>query len=126
MRQAKAAVNTAKAQLSTAKLTMDNNKKLYDKAIIGQYEYTSSANSYATAQAQVAQAEAALASAREQLAWCSVKSPAAGVVGSLPFKAGALVRMAVRSSITLSFAAQFTLMMATLTALFTLTASRVT
>ena len=67
VRQARAAVNTAKAQLSTAKLTMDNNKKLYDKAIIGQYEYTSSANSYATAQAQVAQAEAALASAREQL-----------------------------------------------------------
>lgn len=102
VRQAQAAVNTAKAQLSTAKLTMDNNKKLYDKAIIGQYEYTSSVNSYATAQAQVAQAEAALASAREQLAWCSVKSPAAGVVGSLPFKAGALVSASGQALTTVS------------------------
>ena len=102
VRQAQAAVNTAKAQLSTAKLTMDNNKKLYDKAIIGQYEYTSSANSYATAQAQVAQTEAALASAREQLAWCSVKSPAAGVVGSLPFKAGALVSASGQALTTVS------------------------
>ena len=102
VRQARAAVNTAKAQLSTAKLTMDNNKKLYDKAIIGQYEYTSSANSYATAQAQLAQAEAALAAAREQLAWCSVKSPAAGVVGSLPFKAGALVSASGQALTTVS------------------------
>ena len=91
VRQAQAAVNTAKAQLGTAKLTYQNNKKLFDSKIIGQYELSSSANSYATAQAQVAQAEAALASAREQLAWCSVKSPSAGVVGSLPFKEGALV-----------------------------------
>ena len=102
VRQARAAVSTAKAQLSTAKLTMDNNKKLYDKAIIGQYEYTSSANSYATAQAQLAQAEAALAAAREQLAWCSVKSPAAGVVGSLPFKAGALVSASGQALTTVS------------------------
>ena len=102
VRQAQAAVNTAKAQLSTAKLTMDNNKKLYDKAIIGQYEYTSSVNTYTTAQAQVTQAEAALASAREQLAWCSVKSPAAGVVGSLPFKAGALVSASGQALTTVS------------------------
>ena len=102
VRQAQAAVNTAKAQLNTAKLTMDNNKKLYDKAIIGQYEYTSSVNTYTTAQAQVTQAEAALASAREQLAWCSVKSPAAGVVGSLPFKAGALVSASGQALTTVS------------------------
>lgn len=102
VRQAQAAVNTAKAQLNTAKLTMDNNKKLYEKAIIGQYEYTSSVNTYTTAQAQVTQAEAALASAREQLAWCSVKSPAAGVVGSLPFKAGALVSASGQALTTVS------------------------
>ena len=68
VRQAQASVNTARAQLNTARLTYENNKKLFDKKVIGQYElYT------------------------ETLSWCMVKSPAAGVIGSLPYKAGALV-----------------------------------
>ena len=91
VRQAKAAVNTAKSQLSTSKLTYENNKRLFEKKIIGQFELSSAENSYATAQATLAQAEASLASAKETRSWCSVKSPSAGVVGSLPYKVGALV-----------------------------------
>ena len=102
VRQCQAAVNTAKAQANTAKLTYQNNKKLYDSKIIGEYELSTAANSLATAQAQVAQAEASLASAKEQLAWCSVKSPAAGVIGSLPFKEGALVSASGQALTTVS------------------------
>ena len=102
VRSATAAVNTAKAQMNTAKLTYQNNKKLYDSKIIGEYELSTAANSLATAQAQVAQAEASLASAKEQLAWCSVKSPAAGVIGSLPFKEGALVSASGQALTTVS------------------------
>lgn len=91
VRSAQAAVNTAKAAANTSKTTYDNNKKLFDQHIIGQYELSTSENSYQQALAQVAQAEANLASAKEQLAWCSVTSPASGVVGSLPYKKGALV-----------------------------------
>lgn len=102
VRSAAAAVNTAKAQANTAKLTYQNNKKLYDSKIIGEYELSTAANGLATAQAQVAQAEASLASAREQLAWCVVKSPSAGVVGSLPFKVGALVSASGQALTTVS------------------------
>ena len=102
VRQCQAAVNTAKAQLNTAKLTYQNNKKLFDNKIIGQYELSTAANSLATAQAQVAQAEASLASSREQLAWCNVTSPSAGVVGSLPFKEGALVSASGQALTTVS------------------------
>ena len=102
VRQCQAAVNTAKAQMNTAKLTYQNNKKLYDSKIIGEYELSTAANSLATAKAQVAQAEASLASAREQLAWCNVKSPSAGVVGSLPFKEGALVSASGQALTTVS------------------------
>ena len=91
VRQAQASVNTARAQLNTARLTYENNKKLFDKKVIGQYELSSAQNTYATAQASLAQTMAALASAKETLSWCMVKSPAAGVIGSLPYKAGALV-----------------------------------
>lgn len=91
VRQTQAALNTARAQANTAKLTYENNQSLYEQKIIGEYELSTAKNSYATAQASVAQAQAALASARETLGWCTVKSPAAGVVGSLPYKVGTLV-----------------------------------
>lgn len=91
VRQAQAAVNTAKAQLNTAKLTYENNKMLFEKNVIGQYALSTAENAYTTAQASLAQAQASLASARETLSWCNVTSPAAGFIGSLPFKQGALV-----------------------------------
>ena len=91
VRQAQAAVNTAQAQLNTAKLTYESNKDLFEKNIIGQYEMSTTENNYATAQAALAQAEAGLATAKEALSFCYVKSPASGVVGTLPFKVGALV-----------------------------------
>ncbi len=89
--QCRAALNTARAQANTARLTYNNNKKLFDQHIIGQYELETAQNSLATAQAQVAQAQASLASAEETLSWCVVRAPASGVVGSLPYKKGALV-----------------------------------
>ena len=91
VRQAKAAVNTAKAQLATSKLTYENSKELFANKVIGDFELQTSENNYTTAQAALAQAQAALASAEEALSFCYVKSPAAGVVGSLPYKVGALV-----------------------------------
>ena len=91
VRQAQAAVNTAQQQCNTAKLTYENSQKLHESRVIGDFELQTSQNSYEVAQAQLAQAKASLASAKEQLSYCYVKSPASGVVGTLPYKKGALV-----------------------------------
>ena len=91
VRQAQANVNTAQSSVNTAKLTYENSKQLFDNRVIGEYELQTAENSYKSAQAQLAQAQAALASAQENLSFCYVKSPATGVVGTLPFKKGALV-----------------------------------
>lgn len=91
VRQAQAAVNAAQQQLNTAKLTFDNSQQLHLNKVIGDFELQTSQNTYEAAQAQLAQAQAQLASAKEMLSYCYVKSPAAGVVGTLPFKKGALV-----------------------------------
>ena len=91
VRQAQAAVNTATAQLNTVKLTYENSQKLHENKVIGDFELQSAQNTYESAKAQLAQAQAALASAKEALSFCYVKSPASGVVGTLPFKKGALV-----------------------------------
>ncbi len=91
VRQATASVNAAKAQLNTAKLTLDNSKQLFTNHVIGQYELETAKNSYESAQAALLQAKAGLASAKEMLSYCYVKSPVSGLVGSLPYKVGALV-----------------------------------
>ena len=91
VRNAQAAVNAAQQQVNTAKLTYENAQKLHENKVIGDYELQTSQNTYESAQAQLAQAQAALTSAKETLSFCYVKSPAAGVVGTLPFKKGALV-----------------------------------
>lgn len=100
VRQARAAVNTAKAQLATSKLTYENSKQLFAGKVIGQFELSTAENNYTTAQASLAQAQAALASAEEALSFCYVKSPATGVVGSLPYKVGALVSASSQEPLT--------------------------
>ena len=59
--------------------------------MIGDFELQSATNQYEQAKAGLAQAEASLSSAKEMMSYCYVKSPAAGVVGTLPYKVGALV-----------------------------------
>ena len=94
VRQSQASVNTAQAACNTAQLSYENAKKLFENKVIGDFELQSAANSYESAKASLSLAQAGLASAKEMLSFCYVKSPAAGVVGTLPFKKGALVNTA--------------------------------
>ncbi|MBQ7425904.1 MAG: efflux RND transporter periplasmic adaptor subunit [Prevotella sp.] len=94
VRQAQAGLNTAQASLNTAKLNYENSQKLHENGVIGDFELQSATNQFEQAKAAVFQAEASLASAKEMLNFCYVKSPAAGVVGTLPFKVGTLVNTA--------------------------------
>ena len=94
VRQAQASVNTAQASCNTAKLSYENSQKLYENKVIGDFELQSATNSYEQSKAGLSQAQASLANAKEMLSFCYVKSPAAGVVGTLPFKKGALVNTA--------------------------------
>ena len=94
VRQSQASVNTAQAACNTAKLSYENAQKLFENKVIGDFELQSATNSYESAKAALVLAQAGLASAKEMLSFCYVKSPAAGVVGTLPYKKGALVNTA--------------------------------
>ena len=94
VRQSQASVNTAQAACNTAKLSYENAQKLFESKVIGDFELQSATNSYESAKAALSLAEAGLASAKEMLSFCYVKSPAAGVVGTLPYKKGTLVNTA--------------------------------
>ncbi len=94
VRQSQANVNTAQASCNTAKLSYENSQKLYENKVIGDFELQSATNQYEQAKAGLSVAQAGLASAKEMLSFCYVKSPAAGVVGTLPYKKGTLVNTA--------------------------------
>ena len=100
VRQARAAVNAAKAQLNTARLTYNNSEKLFKNNVIGSYELQSSKNAMESAAAQLAQAEAAYVSAKQNLNFCYVTSPANGVIGDLPYRVGALVSASSQQALT--------------------------
>ena len=100
VRQAQALVNTATAQCNTVKMAYENSIKLRENKVIGDFELQSAKNNYESAKAQLAQAQAGLASAKEMLSFCYVKSPTAGVVGTLPYKEGAMVSASSMPALT--------------------------
>ena len=91
LKTATANVEAARAATSTAELTYKSNKELYAQKVVSEFSLKTAENSYLTAKAQLAQAEAQEISARNNLSYTEVKSPSDGVVGALPYRAGALV-----------------------------------
>lgn len=92
-------VKAAKAALSTAKLQYESQQKLYEKKIVSEYVMKAAQNSYLTAQAQLAQAEAALANSRTNLSHCTLAAPISGVVTSMHDDLGMLVSPSMTEAI---------------------------
>ncbi len=91
VRAADASVKMAEAAVATSKLTLNNKQDLYSKNIISEYDLQTAQNNLRTAEAQLAQAKAQLISAQQDLEFTTVTSPSAGVVGTIPYRVGALV-----------------------------------
>ncbi len=100
LNQAKAAVETANANLQTQTLTERNKLTLFEKQIISSFEYQTSVNNLLSAKAALAQAEAALVSARQNLGFCTVTSPSDGVTGTFPYRIGSLVSPSIAEPLT--------------------------
>lgn len=93
-----AALTTARANLQAAKakeenlrLSHEGSLRLRANNIVSDYVVKQSTNEWKSAQAEVQQAKAAVTQAANSLSYTVVKSPSAGVIGSLPYKIGALV-----------------------------------
>lgn len=99
-RQASAAVEMAKSNVNTLTLNEKQKKNLYDKKIISDFEYQSAADQLLSAKASLAQAQAQLTSARQNLGFCTVTSPSDGVVGTFPYRIGSLVSPSVAQPLT--------------------------
>lgn len=88
---AKAALNAAQAQVATAQLNYDSKKKLFEQQVISEFDVKMAENTLLSAKAQVSQCQAQIINAQNNLSYTEVKAPATGVVGTLPYRQGALV-----------------------------------
>lgn len=97
---AKAAINVVKANIATQELTVKNKRMLFEKGIISQYDMEMAENDLASLKAQLSEAQANLVTAQNDLSFCTVTSPADGVVGMIPYRVGSLVSSTTTEPLT--------------------------
>lgn len=100
VKSAEANVLVAKAGVSTQQLTVNNKRELLRKSIISTYDMEMAENLLASQNAVLAQAEAQLTNARQNLSYTTVKSPSNGVVGTIPYRVGSLVSSSTPTPLT--------------------------
>lgn len=100
LRTATANVRSAMAQVETAKLDYDSKQMLFRENVISEYDLSTVKNTLAVAEAQLELAQAEEINARNNLSYTEVKSPSDGVVGTLPYRVGALVSPSMPQPLT--------------------------
>ena len=88
---AEAQVDAAQAKVDEAQLSANSKEMLFKENIVSEFDLRLARTNLASAKAQLAQAKANELTARNNLSYTLVKSPVDGVVGTLPFRVGALV-----------------------------------
>ena len=84
-------VDVAQASVDAAELTTNSKERLFEQKIISDFELRMTQTNLASERATLAQAKAKEVNARNNLSYTLVKSPADGVLGTLPFRVGTLV-----------------------------------
>ena len=91
---------TYKCPKCSVSLTYHSNKELFAQKVVSDFTLKTAENNFLTAQAGLAQAEAQEVNARNNLSYTVVKSPSEGVVGTLPYRVGALVSANIPQPLT--------------------------
>lgn len=86
--KAKADVRAAEAQVKTARLDWESKKQLYAEKVVSEYDLTTAQNTLDMAKATLEQMKALELNARNELSYTEIKSPANGIVGTLPYREG--------------------------------------
>jgi membrane fusion protein, multidrug efflux system len=88
---ARASINRAEADVNTADMEIEKIRPLVDKQIVSDYRLKSAELNLGSKKAVLEQAKAELSNAESNLAYTSIKSPMNGIIGTFPYKQGALV-----------------------------------
>lgn len=98
---ATASLLSAKAALESASITIEKLTPLVANEVISDIQLKSARAAYNAAKGTVAQAQAAVDAAKINLSYTSIKAPADGYIGTIPFKTGSLVGKSTLEALTL-------------------------
>lgn len=88
---ANASINSAVAEVNSAKMEIEKVKPLVDKQIVSDYRLKSAELTLEAKKAALEQAEASLSNAETNLGYTNIRSSHDGIIGTIPYKTGALV-----------------------------------
>jgi membrane fusion protein (multidrug efflux system) len=97
---AAAIIKSAEADVDAAKMQVAKVKPLVDKEIISKYELESAQYTLKAKEASLAQAKATLVNAKTNVGYTILRSPANGVIGTIPYKVGALINSSTTAPLT--------------------------
>ena len=97
---ARASINRAEADVNTADMEIEKIRPLVDKQIVSDYRLKSAELNLGSKKAVLDQAKAELANAEANLAYTSIRSPMNGIIGTFPYKQGALVSSNSQQALT--------------------------
>ncbi|MCC8174406.1 MAG: efflux RND transporter periplasmic adaptor subunit [Odoribacter sp.] len=100
VRAAEANVKVAEASLKNSQLTVNTKKSLADQNIISQFELETAQYDLNSQEALLAQAQAQLVSAQNDLSYTNITSPWDGIVGDIPYDVGSLVSTTINPPLT--------------------------
>lgn len=95
-----AQVNSAKASLANAELTLNSKQQLFNQHVVSDYDLNQAKNNCNEAKASLANARAQQLSAANNLSYTVVRSPDNGVIGMIPYRVGALVNSSITNPLT--------------------------
>jgi membrane fusion protein (multidrug efflux system) len=98
---ANAAIKSAIADVNAAQMDVEKVRPLVEKDIVSSYELKSAAFTLQSKEAALAQARATLANAQTNLGYTLLHAPQTGVIGSIPYKIGALVSSTTTNPLTM-------------------------
>lgn len=100
VRNAEAKVNSAKAELTTARQTLEGKEELFRQHVIGNFDLDKARNEATVAEAALAEAKADLESAQADLSFTVIKSPSDGKMSMIEYRVGDMVSPDIELELT--------------------------
>ena len=100
VRNAEAKVVSAKAQLATARQNLEGKEELYKQHVVGEFDLNKARNAKAEAEGALAEAQATLETARNELSYTVITSPIDGVISMIEYRLGELVDPSMEMELT--------------------------
>ena len=100
VRNAEAKVNSAKAELATARQTLEGKEELFRQHVIGNFDLDKARNEATVAEAALAEAKADLESAQADLSFTVIKSPSDGKMSMIEYRVGDMVSPDIELELT--------------------------